>query len=57
MNNSEFSDAIKKIKKDCELYGSSKNHLAEILKKQKNINIIVNSNKKNNYVEGKSDYV
>ena len=33
MNNTDFSDAIKKIKEDCRLFGISKNHLAEPLRK------------------------
>jgi hypothetical protein len=33
MNNSDFSEAIKKIKEDCKLFGISRNHLAEPLRK------------------------
>ena len=31
-NDYDFSDAIKKIKEDCKLFGMSKNYLAEPLK-------------------------
>jgi hypothetical protein len=33
MNSSDFSAAIKKIKEDCKLFGISRNHLAEPLRK------------------------
>jgi len=35
MKDSDFSTAIKKIKEDCKLFGMSKNHLAEPLRKNR----------------------
>jgi len=53
MNNPDFSAAIKKIREDVKLYGKSRNHLAEPLKRYGyDATVTDNNNTKGNFNKG-----